>query len=349
MTLRTKKRSDANSAGVSVPKRKRRMRVVGKILCIFVILLAIIAGFFCVSPLPSSWLLRAAFQTPQLAQLPDYGQMEESVYVEQNLSYPSQHLRNTLDLYLPKQAGDDTPVILWAHGGAYVGGDKTDVEYYATALAAQGYAVVSMNYSLAPEEKYPTPLVQVADVCRWLASVQEEYRFDMGRLVLAGDSAGAHLMVQFALVQTSPQYADLCGQRASLDPESIRGILLYCGPYDAAKIGSVGGLAGFMIRRAAWAYYGSWDWDTRYEEQISVIEHVTEKFPPAFITDGNTGSFQAHGEKLEAMLKSKNVQIDTYFMPVDEEKTSHEYQFIMNTPAGQECYARTLAFLKKLF
>lgn len=321
------------------PKKKKRLFLVP------VFIITIIALVFVFSPNPVSFLLRALFRNPDNEPPLNYAHIKENVNVISDVTYSSQYPKNTVDIYLPGAEDGDSPVILWAHGGAYVGGDKTDIKYYATALAAQGYVVVSMNYNLAPEGKYPEPLHQVADVCKWLVSVREEYSIDMKRLFLAGDSAGAHLMVQFALIQTSPEYADLCGLQASTGAEDIQGLLLYCGPYDATRLGKLDGILGSMIKRAAWAYYGSPDWIEKYGDEVSVINHITEDFPPSFITDSNTMSFQDHGEKLTDMLKQKHVPVETYFMPVSEEKTIHEYQFKMNTPAGQECFKRTLDFL----
>lgn len=54
-----------------------------------------------------------------------------------------------LDVYLPENDVDtDRPVILLAHGGSFIGGDKSDVEAQCTALASLGYVAVSMQYRL---------------------------------------------------------------------------------------------------------------------------------------------------------------------------------------------------------
>ena len=321
-------------------KKGRRL-----LLPVIVVVIAVIALLSVFSPYPASFLMRALFNKPNITPPAHEEAVEGLVYVHNDITYPSLYSKNTVDIYLPEQTDGNSPVILWAHGGAYVGGDKTDVKYYAAALAFQGYAVISMNYDLAPEGKYPGPLHQIADVCKWLESVQEEYSIDTSRLFLAGDSAGAHMMVQFALIQTSQEYADLCGLTATIETEKIKGMLLYCGPYDAARLGETKGILGFMMKRAAWAYYGSPNWLEKYGDEISVVDHITKDFPPAFITDANTMSFPDHGEKLADTLRQKQVPVETYFMPAEEEKTIHEYQFIMNTPAGQECYKRTLEFL----
>jgi len=324
--------------------RRRRTWLRGS-LCAIAALFAALILFAVLSPLPTCWLMRELFKHPTLAPPPGYGQMEQRVQALPDLTYPSLYRNNAADLYLPKDAPGPLPVILWAHGGGYAGGDKTDVQYYATALAAQGYAVVSVNYALAPEDHYPTPLLQMAEICHWLQSIREEHSLDMENLVLAGDSAGAHLAAQFALLQTSDSFAELCGLEPSIDPDNLRGLLLYCGPYDVSGMGDIGGLAGFLLHRAAWGYCGTTRWAEQYEDQLSIVDHMTESFPPVFLTDGNTGSFQSHGESLAKLLRGKGVHTESYFMTIDEEVTHHEYQFIMDTPAGIECFSRTILFL----
>jgi len=329
--------------------RKKPRRIFRKILSIFAGVMLAVIIFSCVSPLPVSWLLRFAFKFPQLAPPLGYELIERSVGVISDVTYPSQYGRNTLDLYLPKKPKGETPVIIWAHGGAFAGGDKTDVKYYATSLAAQGYAVVTMNYSLVPEGRYPEPVLQVAEVCAWVDSVEDEYNLDTQNLVLAGDSAGAYMVAQFTLIQNSPQYEAICGIPASIEPERIRGVMLYCGPLDLEKTKNISFPISFFTNRVAWAYLGSYKWHEEYAEQVSLKEHITSSFPPTFISDGNTLSFQEHGEQFAELLRSKDVETVSFFADEAEVKTFHEYQFKMDTPEGEECYRLTSEFLRDLF
>ncbi|MFR5151238.1 MAG: carboxylesterase family protein [Ruminococcus sp.] len=59
-----------------------------------------------------------------------------------------------LDVYRPKQAqGEDLPVIISVHGGAWMYGDKERYQYYCMSLAQRGFAVVNFTYRLAHESK----------------------------------------------------------------------------------------------------------------------------------------------------------------------------------------------------
>lgn len=65
-----------------------------------------------------------------------------------------------------------------------------------------------MNYALAPEEQYPVPIYQITEMYKHLLVRQDEYELDLNQLFLAGDSAGAHMISQFALIQTNEIYAE---------------------------------------------------------------------------------------------------------------------------------------------
>jgi acetyl esterase len=47
------------------------------------------------------------------------------------------------------------------HGGAWISGNENQIAHYARILAARGFAVARVNYAIAPEARYPTPVRQV--------------------------------------------------------------------------------------------------------------------------------------------------------------------------------------------
>ena len=75
---------------------------------------------------------------------------------------------------------------MWIHGGGWVSGDKSDPGHYLTRLSAGGFTVVSLNYSLAPEKRYPLAIAQLNEALRFLVDHAAEHRIDPTKLVLAG-------------------------------------------------------------------------------------------------------------------------------------------------------------------
>jgi acetyl esterase len=96
-------------------------------------------------------------------------------------------------------AGGRTPVILYVHGGGWVMGNLDTHDGLCRHLAAaSGWAVLAVDYRLAPEHPYPAA---VEDVCRaldWLHSGAHRYELDPHRIAVAGDSAGAQLAAVLA-------------------------------------------------------------------------------------------------------------------------------------------------------
>lgn len=97
-----------------------------------------------------------------------------------------------LRLYKPTQ--QPHAIIIWAHGGGFVIGSIEESDAYARALAlATGCAVVSVDYRLAPEHRFPVPLNDVISATLWVAHWRTTLAGSEVPLVLAGDSAGANL------------------------------------------------------------------------------------------------------------------------------------------------------------
>ena len=121
-------------------------------------------------------------------------------------------VRQRFDLYLPPHP-QHAPVIVMAHGGAWMIGNKAlpqVVENKVAHWVTQGAIFVSINYRLVPQV---TPVDQADDVARALAKVQSlaaSWGGDPDRVVLMGHSAGAHLV---ALVGASPAFAQRAGAR----------------------------------------------------------------------------------------------------------------------------------------
>ncbi len=128
-----------------------------------------------------------------------------------------------LDVYRPKQAqGEDLPIIISVHGGAWMYGDKERYQYYCMSLAQRGFAVVNFTYRLAPESKFPAQLEDVNLVCKWVMKRAGRFHFDTERIFAVGDSAGAHLLGLYAAICTNPAYA------AKYDFAVPEGLCPYC-------------------------------------------------------------------------------------------------------------------------
>ena len=91
--------------------------------------------------------------------------------------------------------GDNLPVLVFYHGGGWVVGNIDSHDGTCKQLLAElGEAiVVSVDYRLAPEHKYPAAADDCYAVAAWAAENAEQIGGDGGRLAVCGDSAGGNL------------------------------------------------------------------------------------------------------------------------------------------------------------
>jgi acetyl esterase len=103
-------------------------------------------------------------------------------------------------LYLP-ESSVALPVLVYMHGGGWVLGEAALVDSLVRTLAnGSGCAVLSVNYRLAPEHKYPAALDDVLSAIDWVAEYGRQFGVDGQRIAVGGDSSGANLAAAACLV-----------------------------------------------------------------------------------------------------------------------------------------------------
>jgi acetyl esterase/lipase len=87
------------------------------------------------------------------------------------------------------------PVVMWIHGGALIMGNREQIDKALLGkLLEAGYALVSIDYRLAPETKLPAILEDLQDACQWVREKGPElFHIDPKRIAVMGGSAGGYL------------------------------------------------------------------------------------------------------------------------------------------------------------
>lgn len=324
-------------------------KIVLWLLASLLILVSVGAVVTIMTPYPASYLIRAAFEGGMEVKPVGYDLIEARVQVTENVSYDSKYRSGDYDHFSPRDYDGTLPVIVWVHGGAFVGGDKDDIDAYATQIADKGYHVISMNYQRAPEGVYPLQMNQINELITHLKGVSNVLNLDMDQIFMAGDSAGAHMVAQFALIQTDPSYAKKVGIDPVIDPSVLKGNLLLCGPYDLQKFSDLANgnkIMDFFLSRAAWAYLGDKNWlDNPEFKSLSIVDEISENFPASFITDGTVNTFTAHGITLAEKLVGMGVDVTSVFYDEEGLELQHEYQFQMDNDYSVNTFNKLVEFL----
>ena len=91
------------------------------------------------------------------------------------------------------------PVLVYFHGGGYVVGSLDSRHPMSSPGLGGDFVVLSADYRLAPEYKFPTAFNDAEDVALWLLNEGARHGLDAGRVALAGDSVGGSLVAALAI------------------------------------------------------------------------------------------------------------------------------------------------------
>jgi acetyl esterase len=105
------------------------------------------------------------------------------------------------------------PCLVFFHGGGWVIGDLDSHDVACRKLADEGQLVViSIDYRLAPEHKFPAAVDDAIAATQWIAGHAKQLGIDASRLTVGGDSAGGNLAAVVALSARDGNGPDIAGQ-----------------------------------------------------------------------------------------------------------------------------------------
>lgn len=142
--------------------------------------------------------------------------------------------KETLDLFMPEAKGKPRPVLIFVHGGGYVGGDKSRAgdgspsPFYDNMMiwaVSHGLVGVNMNYQLAPKATYPTVQREIAEVVALARKNAAAWGGDPDRIIIWGHSAGASHVASF--IAHPETYADIAGAQ-----KPVAGAIVTSGGYE---------------------------------------------------------------------------------------------------------------------
>lgn len=131
----------------------------------------------------------------------------------ENIAYGKKSSAQRLDVYLPD--GDTLGVFVYFHGGGIEKGDKKTAAKFAPFLTERGIAVVSANYHMYPETKYPQFIRDAAQAVAWTDGYMRN-ELNCHKLYVGGSSAGGYISMMLCF---DKQYL----AEAGLDNSAIAG------------------------------------------------------------------------------------------------------------------------------
>jgi acetyl esterase/lipase len=250
-----------------------------------------------------AWASLAASQ--ERPRRPGPPRLPEGVKALRDLQYvEGGHERNRLDLYLPERAEGRLPLIVWIHGGAWLGGSKENCP--ALPFTAKGYAVASVNYRFSQHAVFPAQIEDCKAAIRWLRANAAQYQLDPDHIGVWGASAGGHLV---ALLGTTGDVKDLEGTGGNLDQSSrVQCVVDWFGPTDLAAMGKQADKPGTPV---AQLIGGPVQENKEKARKASPLSYVSKDSAPFLIMHGDQDNVVplAQSEVLAKALKKAGVEV----------------------------------------
>ena len=244
------------------------------------------------------------------------------------------HERHTLNLHLPlgkKEAG----LVLMIHGGAWIGGDKSEFNAKLEEISEMGYAAAAVNYRYISDD---VDLLDIMDdiqtATEKIKSIGEECGVDINGMVLTGGSAGGHLSLLYAYSRDDV---------SAIKPSAV---VSYCGPTDLSEdayyFDNGIGDEEYVAQVFSWASGYKHTFETRAEAKealwnVSPLKYVDENTVPTVINHGMVDDIVpfSNAEKLNAKLTELGI--------------AHEFNAYPNSGHGLFEDAENVAIADRLY
>ena len=213
-----------------------------------------------------------------------------------------------LRVYRPAGVPPSTPlaVLVFFHGGGWVIGDLETHDVLCRQLTAgSGISVVSVDYRLAPEHKFPAAVDDAWTATRWVVAHAGELAVDANRLAVGGDSAGGNLAAVVALLA-----------RDQAAPAIVLQVLIYPVTDLMSETRSYRDFAeGYLLTREGMRWFiahyltaevEAGDWRASPNRARSLAE-----LPPALIVTAGFDPLRDEGQAYAERLRDAGVRVDS--------------------------------------
>jgi acetyl esterase len=206
-------------------------------------------------------------------------------------------------VYIPRE-GEVLPVLVYFHGGGWVLGDLESVDSLCRSLAnAANCAVVSVDYRLAPEHKFPAAVEDAYSATRWIVDNAASLHGDPRRIAVGGDSAGGNLAAVVSLMA-----------RDEHGPSLVFQLLIYPATNHAFNTASYRENAeGYWLSKDDmkwfWNHYLCGEEDGRNPYASPLRAGDLRSLPPAFVITAEFDPLRDEGEAYAVRLRECGVPV----------------------------------------
>ncbi len=287
--------------------------------------------------------------------LTNYAQqhIQRPLTVKSNLAYGEGKAEKLDVIYPDNPSGTRYPALFLVHGGGWVAGNKLSMLPYAKLLAAQGFVVINIEYSLVPQHAYPRQLIQIDRAVNYIYQHANLWPIDLHNSFLSGDSAGANLVTSYAALLYSPILQHQLSLTPQLPAANLKGIVVHSGVYDLATLyqsaQQIMWPARWIVRGLIDAYSGESPSSLRTLNTMSARPWLTRSYPPVWLSATNNDRLTYQQSRpFVGRLRKLHVPVSATIYPSTwSEPLQHDFQFTMKYRASQQVFSQSVEFMKQ--
>jgi acetyl esterase len=223
----------------------------------------------------------------------------EPAAIEREISIPTVGGEILLRVYVPVPDELALPCHVYFHGGGFFLGtlDQSNGSCRALATAA-GCVVVSVDYRLAPEFRFPTAAEDAYAAVCWVAEHAAELGIDPARMSVGGGSAGGNLAAVVSQLTRDRKGPAIVAQVLEIPVTDFTSSRTLDFPGEGIHIGSTKSYAAIYLRDEA---------DARDPRASPLLAETFQGLPPALVMCAEYDQLQPEGEAYAERLSAANV------------------------------------------
>jgi acetyl esterase len=286
-----------------------------------------------------------------------------NVEVFENIEYlAGGGVEHRLDIYRPTERSGRSaplPVVLYVHGGGFCALSKDTHWLMGLMFARSGYLVCNISYRLAPRHPFPAALADTCAAFEWVVRHAPDHGGDLGRLVLAGESAGANLVTALTLAtcfERPEPWATRVYDTGITPAVTVPfcGLLEVSNPERFARRRSMPPWVSDLIHAVSNAYLRGatepWAGFFDLANPLTTLERAHERgqapdrpLPPFFVPVGTRDPLLDDTRRLGRVLRRMDVMCEDAYYPGE----IHAFQALVWRKQARKVWRDTLGFLDR--
>ncbi len=230
------------------------------------------------------------------------------------------------------------PCVLYIHGGGWCAYDKRVFRSTCKRLCGCGTVVFNCNFRLAPKFSVEDMQQDIYAIMDYISANARQYGGNPEKIVLAGDSAGAHLLSLF-INKAILNNEDIA--------EKVKGCAFFYGVYNLETALDTG-FKHLKTYMSSIVPQSTADYNGRLQE-ISPVNFVSAKIPPTLICSGQIDKLNnSQSQQYAQILQESGVKVQTLIFPKEFTAAKHKFITFDTNEAARRSFAVFGEFIKTL-